>query len=187
MPPSMIMMVNFSHFPSSKKLGEEIETVCFFLVDRLGHRFWLVLVPHLQTHSLLESTRKLQKFGEAEKVGEPLKAGGSCKSLQMKVQVWMTKKKHMCKHQKSLGYLGLCCSQWGDNLTAHSKSFYSAHKLSNKTSTTPRLWAWVGMLLQRTIEGYTGSYLGRCQELLCTDSFCKIHKTILQIHMKTIT
>lgn len=72
----------------------------------------------------------------------------------------------MCKHQKSLGYLGLCCSQWGDNLTAHSKCLYSAHKLSNKTSTTPLLWVWVGMLLQRTMEGYAGSYVGRCQRTI---------------------
>jgi hypothetical protein len=54
----------------------------------------------------LESTRKLQKFGETEKVGEPFKAGGSCKRLQMKVQVWMTKKKTHVQTPKELRISG---------------------------------------------------------------------------------
>lgn len=120
-------------------------------------------MPHLQTHSLSwraqESCRSLERVRKLESLWVAKASKWRCKSG------W-PKKKHMCKHQKSLGYLGLCCSQWGDNLTAHSKCLYSAHKLSNKTSTTPLLWVWVGMLLQRTMEGYAGSYVGRCQRTI---------------------
>jgi hypothetical protein len=132
-----------------------------------------LLMWHLQVK--VQGTRK---YWKVERV----------KNFEREIQLQtLWKHEGMCKHQKSFGYLGLCCCQWGDNLSDHSKSIYSAHKLSHKTSTTPGLWVWVRMILQRTMEGYAGSYLGRCQELLCTDSSCKIRKTILQIHMKTIT
>jgi hypothetical protein len=78
-------------------------------------------VPHLQTHSL--------SLGEHKKVVESLERLRKLESLWVaKASKWRCKsgwpkKKHMCKHQKSLGYLGLCCSQWGDNLTAHSNLF----------------------------------------------------------------
>jgi hypothetical protein len=93
-------------------------------------------VPHLQTDSLSwraqESCRSLERLRKLESLS---KQEGVAKDCKWRCKSGWPKKKHMCKHQKSLGFLDLSCSQWGDNLTAHSKSYYSAHKLSNKTST----------------------------------------------------
>jgi hypothetical protein len=65
-------------------------------------------VPHLQTHSLSwraqESCRSLERVRKLESLWVAKASKWRCKSG------W-PKKKHMCKHQKSLGYLGLCSSQ----------------------------------------------------------------------------
>jgi len=93
-----------------------------------------LLMWHLQVK--VQGTRK---YWKVERV----------KNFEREIQLQtLWKHEGMCKHQKSFGYLGLCCSQWGDNLSDHSKSIYSAHKLSHKTSTTPGLWVWVRMILQ---------------------------------------